>query len=114
MRATIVALRGGAGTNRAAAPGRAGDLRAPPRRAEWIVIALICVVVGWFDVWTVRSSADPWRFGREQKDYYNVLLHGWLHGQLAMQVDVPDALLKLADPYDPRTRPAGLALHDAS
>jgi hypothetical protein len=81
---------------------------------ERALLGLVCLAVGWFDVWTVRSNGDAWRFGQDQDDYYNEMIHGWLDGQLAMKVNVPPALARLADPYDPRTRPAGLALHDAS
>lgn len=80
---------------------------------RWLVIAA-CVVVGWFYVWTVRSSGEPWTFGKERRDYYNLLIDGYLSGQLHMKVAVPDALLKLENPYDPSTRPEGLGLHDAS
>ena len=81
---------------------------------ERILLLVVALGVFVFDVWTVRSSGDPWHFGQKQKDYYNLLLDGWLDGQLAMKVDVPDALLKLRDPYDPQQRPIGLGLHDAS
>jgi hypothetical protein len=81
---------------------------------ERVLLACVALLVLAFDVWTVRSSGDPWRFGKKQKDYYNLLIDGWLDGQLAMKVDVPDALLKLSDPYDPQQRPGGLGLHDAS
>ena len=78
------------------------------------MIGVVCLVVGWFHVWTVRSSGDPWKFGLEQRDYYNLLIDGWLDGQLHLKVEVPGALLELKDPYDPTLRPAGLGLHDAS
>ena len=81
---------------------------------ERVVIAIVCAAVGWFHVWTVRSSGDPWKFGLEQRDYYNLLIDGWLDGQLHLKVEVPEALLKIKDPYDPAQRPLGLALHDAS
>src|SRR5476649_2876362 len=80
-------------------------------RALLLAVALVVLV---FDVWTVCSSGDPWHFGKKQNDYYNLLIDGWRGGQLAMKVDVPEALLKLSDPYDPSQRPPGLALHDAS
>jgi len=89
-----------------------------PRDASEVLKSVLLVatigLVGVFYVWTVRSNGTPWKFGRPQKDYYNLLIDGFLAGQLAMKVDVPPALLQLADPYDPRTRPPGLALHDAS
>ena len=81
---------------------------------ERVLVAALCAAVGWFYVWTVRSSGDPWRFGLEQRDYYNLLIDGWLDGQLHLKVEVPEALLKIKDPYDPTQRPPGLALHDAS
>ncbi len=81
---------------------------------ERILLAIVALGVLVFDVWTVRSSGDPWHFGKKQNDYYNLLIDGWLDGQLAMKVDVPEALLKLRDPYDPQQRPSGLGLHDAS
>lgn len=81
---------------------------------ERVVIAIVCAAVGWIHVWTVRSSGDPWKFGLEQRDYYNLLIDGWLDGQLHLKVEVPEALLKIRDPYDPAQRPPGLALHDAS
>src|SRR5688500_8282055 len=92
-----------------------GDQRA--RGMGWferILIVALCAIIGWFHVWTVRSSGDPWKFGREQKDYYNLLIDGWLDGQLHMKVVVPPELLALKDPYDPTLRPPDLGLHDAS
>src|SRR5215207_7471241 len=83
------------------------------RVERWLVFAA-CLVVGCFYVWTVRSSGDSWKFGKEQRDYYNLLIDGYLSGQLHMKVEVPDALLKLKNPYDPGERPVGLGLHDAS
>lgn len=84
------------------------------RKWERALVAALCVAIGWFYLWTERSNADPWKFGREQNDYYNLLIDGWLDGHLHMKVPVPAALLALPDPYDPTTRPPGLALHDAS
>lgn len=81
---------------------------------ERLVVVALCAAVGAFYVWTVRSSGDPWKFGREQRDYYNLLIDGWLDGQLHMKVAVPEALLKIKDPYDPAQRPVGLGIHDAS
>lgn len=82
--------------------------------ARRTVLVAVFLLVGLADLWTVRSTREPYHFGRPQHDYYNLLIDGWLDGQLAMKVDVPEALLQLPDPYDPRTRPPGLGLHDAS
>lgn len=81
---------------------------------ERILVVALCAAIGWFYTWTVRSSGDPWKFGLEQRDYYNLLIDGWLDGHLHMKVEVPAALLQLKDPYDPAVRPAGLGLHDAT
>jgi hypothetical protein len=84
------------------------------KRIERSLVFAACLAVGCFYVWTVRSTAEPWKFGKEQRDYYNLLIDGYLSGQLNMKVEVPEALLRLKDPYDPGERPAGLGLHDAS
>lgn len=84
------------------------------KTSERIVVVALCALVGWFYVWTARSSGDKWKFGQEQRDYYNLLIDGYLDGQLHMKVEVPQALLDLKDPYDPGQRPLGLGLHDAS
>jgi hypothetical protein len=51
--------------------------------------------------------------GRET-DYFNLLAHGFLKGQLSLDYAVPDALLHAENPYDPAKRPPGSNLHDAS
>ena len=78
------------------------------------LVFALCVAIGGFFVWTARSNGDPWWFGLEQRDYYNLLIDGYLDGQLNMKVDVPAELLRLKDPYDPELRRPGLGLHDAS
>src|ERR1043165_5156324 len=93
---------------------KVAPLRTPVRPLERGLVVLACGLVAWFYLWTVRSVTAPWNFGREQRDYYNLLIDGYLAGQLNMKVEVPDALLKLKDPYDPGERPTGLGLHDAS
>lgn len=90
-------------------PGR----RAGGRGEVWW-LAAVCVLVGWFYVWTARNEGSSWNFGQRQTDYYNLLVDGFLDGHLYMKVEVPEALLKLADPYNPAQRPPGVALHDAS
>src|SRR5688572_28498222 len=83
------------------------------KHERWLVLA-VCAIVGWFYLWTVRSSGESWEFGEEKRDYYNLLIDGYLDGQLHMKVNVPEALLNLRNPYDPQERPPGLGLHDAS
>ena len=84
------------------------------RAFERILVVALCGAIGWFHVWTVRSNADEWDFAPEQNDYFNLLIDGWLDGQLHMKVPVPEAMLALKDPYDPALRPPGLGLHDAT
>ncbi len=83
-------------------------------RGEYAVLSALCLAIGWFHLWTVRSNGDAWKFGQEQRDYYNLLIDGWLDGQLNLKVEVPAALLAMKNPYDGRQRAPGLALHDAS
>lgn len=85
--------------------------------ASWLeraLLAAVCAFVAWFYLWTVESNLRPWNWGQEQRDYYNRLIDGWLEGQLHMKLEVPEALKKIENPYDPANRPPGLALHDAS
>ncbi len=84
------------------------------RKIERLAVFVLCAAIGWFYLWTVRSSGDSWGFGQEQNDYYNLLIDGFLDGQLHMKVVVPEALLALRNPYDPGERSPGLGLHDAS
>lgn len=82
--------------------------------SERAAAVLVCVLVGWFHVWTASSSDGLAPRVGPKRDYYNLLLDGWLSGQLHLKVDVPPELLRLPDPYDPTLRPPGLGLHDAS
>src|SRR5690349_4952277 len=84
------------------------------RKAERALVIGVCLLIGWFYLWTVRSSGEGWQFGKEQHDYYNLLIDGYLNGHLYMKVDVPEAILKLKNPYDPAERPPRLWMHDAS
>lgn len=101
-------------TELSAADARGASARGRYGWLERVVLAALVGLIGWFNLWTVHSNGEPWHWGREQDDYFNLLIDGWLDGQLHMKVDVPEALLKLKDPYDPTLRPPGLGLHDAS
>ena len=86
----------------------------PVQRSRAIMLGVICALVGFFYFWTARNEGVSWNFGQRQTDYYNLLAEGFLDGHLYLNADVPEELLTLADPYNPGTRPPGLALHDAS
>lgn len=77
-------------------------------------LALAWALVIAFYSWTAVSDNVSWRFGSEQKDYYNLLIDGFLDGQLSLKAEVPRELLSVGDPYDPVQRPSGVGLHDAS
>lgn len=79
-----------------------------------LMLVLTFLAVGAFDFWTMESTGHRWNFGAEQRDYYNLLIDGWLDGQLNMKVAVPAEMLKLKNPYDPEERPPEVGLHDAS
>jgi hypothetical protein len=83
-------------------------------RGERAWIVGVCLLFGWFYAWTARHEGVSWYFGARQTDYYNLLVDGFLDGHLYMKIEVPEELLKLADPYNPTTRPPGIALHDAT
>ncbi len=83
-------------------------------KSERFRVAVLCLLVGWFYLWTVRSTGAEWVREEHRRDYYNLLIDGWIEGQLHMKVEVPAELLALKNPYDPGERRPGLGLHDAS
>jgi hypothetical protein len=66
-----------------------------------------------FYLWTVSSSGDPFAIGREQSDYYNLLVDGLLEGRLSLLVQPAPELLALPNPYDPAQN-GPYRLHDVS
>jgi putative flippase GtrA len=96
--------------NRAAA----GD--GPPPSNPWHRIAILLVVLGGSALiyWTAMCGWAAPQFHKLEGDYYNLLVDGFRKGSLALDVPVPEALLKAENPWDPGKRPPGIALHDAS
>lgn len=84
------------------------------KRESKLPLVVAFGLVAAFYVWTSLSDRLSWRWGREQTDYYNLLVDGFLQGKLSLGVEVPEELLRVKDPYDPDQRPAGVALHDVS
>jgi len=69
-------------------------------------------LIGWFYFWTAQSSANPFRFAKESRGYYNLLTDGFLSGHLWMDAEPTPQLLGAKDPYEARVADTGL--HDAS
>lgn len=90
----------------------------PENRAgsRWVervltVAALLAVLALYH--WMIDPSGKLPVFDHGGGDHYNLLLRGWLKGQLAMDV-APDPVLDgMANPYDPALRGAH-GVHDAS
>lgn len=74
------------------------------------LLASVFCVYGWVSV----AASKPWRFGDPQRDHYNLLVSGFLKGQLSLDAEVPPEFLRASNPYDPAQRPAVSAIHDAS
>ena len=74
----------------------------------------VVVLMGLLYVWTAVAEERTWQMGRQQTDYYNLLIDGFLAGQLHLKTEVSPELAGIANPYDPRNRPPGVALHDAT
>ncbi len=71
-------------------------------------------MVGVLYFWTAVPEERSWRFGGEQRDYYNLLIDGFLSGQLHLKTEVSTELQQTENPYNPNTRPPGSGLHDAT
>ena len=82
----------------------------------WHRIAILLAVLGGLALtyWTSMGGWDPPHFKRAENDYYNLLVAGFRKGSLALDVQVPDALKRAENPWDPAKRPPGITLHDAS
>ena len=89
-------------------------MNAPGRRARfssWLDRTCLTLVVGAVSVllaWTVLGKWEFPSLGPDYDDHYNLLVHGFRKGNLAMDVPVPEALTRIANPWDPANRPAGL------
>ncbi len=76
---------------------------------------LTVVAVSVLLAWTALGKGEFPPLGPDHDDHYNLLVHGFHKGSLAMDVTVPDDLKQLANPWDPAGRPAGLrVLSDTS
>ncbi|HVZ65804.1 MAG TPA: GtrA family protein [Lacunisphaera sp.] len=76
-------------------------------RAAWhrLAVLLTSLVVVLLLMWTALQS---WRFpaiGEKQRDYYNLLAHGFSKGSVAVDLPVSAEMLQAKDPWDPAHRP---------
>ncbi len=65
-------------------------------------------------LWT---AAGGWKLppvGPPQGEYYNLLVAGFRKGTLALDLEVPEALKKMDNPWDASKRPPDLSPHDVS
>jgi hypothetical protein len=69
--------------------------------ARAVVIVLTLGVVFAHNLWSASSSGNPFRFGPEVRDYYNLLADALQAGTLSLPITPDPALLRLPDPYDP-------------
>ncbi|PTX92583.1 hypothetical protein [Opitutus sp. ER46] len=68
-------------------------------------LCTLAAIVGalWLFHWTVGAAGGLYPASPQpaDNDYYNLLVRGFVKGQLHMDVPVPEALKALPDPYDP-------------
>jgi hypothetical protein len=77
-----------------------------------LTVAVLFALLAFYQ-WTIDPSDKLPAFDRGGNDHYNLLLRGWLKGQLAMDVAPDPVLDAMANPYDPAQRGAH-GVHDAS
>jgi len=75
-----------------------------------LVLALVVAGVSLLLAWTVLGKWAWPALGPDYTDHYNLLVHGFLKGSMAIDVPVPEALKLAANPWDPLGRPADLIL----
>jgi hypothetical protein len=64
------------------------------------LLALLALVFTFY-LWTASSSGNPFRFGTDAPDFYNLQSDAYLHGQVSLLFEPPKGLLALPNPYDP-------------
>jgi hypothetical protein len=85
-------------------------------RPAWhgaVILAVVTAVLGLF-AWTCLGDWKLEPIGPRQADYYNLLVSGFRKGSLALDAEVPEALKKAENPWDPRRRPSDVGMHDVS
>ena len=67
----------------------------------WIPLAAVCALVIGVYAYVAQSRALELVSPNAADTYYNLLVQGFRDGHLSVKKEVPPALAKLADPYDP-------------
>jgi hypothetical protein len=83
----------------------------------WRHWALIAAILGGSAAiaWTSLGRWEWPAIGPKQLDYYNLLVSGFRKGSLALDIEVPEALKHVENPWDPSKRPPDVgAPHDVS
>ena len=83
-------------------------------RADRVLFVTLLALVSGVYSWLSVVGSRPWRFGEPQRDHYNLLVSGFLKGQLSLDAPVHPDLLALKNPYDPAQRAGVPHIHDAS
>ncbi|HEY5078430.1 MAG TPA: hypothetical protein VII43_01230 [Opitutaceae bacterium] len=92
-------------------PPQGGSRGSLGRRAALLCAALAgSALIAWSSLGTRQVPI----FGQPQEAYYNLLVHGFRKGSLALDKAVPDALKNAEDPWDPAKRPSNVGAHDIS
>jgi len=83
----------------------------PPSRSASLATFLVFLIAAWCYHWLVDPSGKIPAVQVYGDDHYNLLLSGFMKGQLSLDLAPDPSLASLSNPYDPKVR--GLAgLHD--
>lgn len=77
------------------------------------LVFALCVVFAHY-LWSASSTGNPFGFGEEKTDHYNLLADGLLAGELGFAARPSPEMLRLADPYDPKANGPYRVYHDVS
>src|SRR5574339_279135 len=82
-------------------------------RRLWIGLLMVATLGYYF--WTAMiAPGGPPRIHGEETDHFNLLSRGFRKGQLHLDGEVPEELIRAKNPYDPVSRGDVPVLHDAS
>jgi hypothetical protein len=86
----------------------------PRIRNGFIYCSVILVFLAVTSIYVWFTSAGTWKTLPKSTDYYNLLANAFVHGHVALDVEVPSQLLALPDPYEYKSRNGMTYLWDAS